>query len=55
MTNLNLANDIAYTVTKVVIGGMIIGGLVLGIAVSPWWLLLMPASVVALRVIVGPI
>ncbi len=55
VTNLNLGNDAAYTVAKIAIGVMFFGGLVLGLTVSPWWLLLMPAAVVLLRVIVGPI
>ena len=53
--NLNRANDIAYAGAKIMIGGMIVGGLVLGFAVSPWWFLMTPSGVVALRVIVGPI
>ncbi len=38
-----------------IISVLFLGGLVLGLAVSPWWLLLMPVAVVLLRIIVGPI
>ena len=53
--NLNLGNDVSYNAAKVVIGGMFVGGLLLGFVVSPWWFFMTAASVVLLRVIVGPI
>lgn len=39
----------------VLIGILFSCGLVLGLTISPWWLLLMPAAIVLVRVIVGPI
>jgi hypothetical protein len=53
--NLNLGNDVAYTAAKIVIAGMFFGGLVLGLVVNPWWLLLMPAAIVVLRILGGPL
>ena len=44
-----------FTLIKISIGAVFAAGLLLGLAVSPWWLLLMPVAVAAWRIVVGPI
>jgi len=51
----NAKNTAAYVVLGVVLAGMFFFGLLLGFLVSPWWLLLLPAAVIVLRVTTGPI